>query len=232
MKNILLFLIIISACTSEIEEVKPNSQLIITKVEWFDVDDDRLFKTYYYEYDKKQRLIAIKNNSGFNTIEYSYKDEKVISEYDFEKLTTYTYDNELIISSTNLYISNQVLITNTYEYNSLNQLISEKSFKNDVLICESNYTYNNIDNVKTEDNSCLGSAPFSFEYDNMKNRFSLHFNVGIHKIQRVGNNNQTKVYEGNKLNHTFKYEYNDLGYPISSTVSFGVREEITYDTKY
>ena len=230
-KFYLVFLFIITSCSDEIEEIIPETKLIITKVEWFDVDDNKLFNTYDYKYDKDFNLIAVLDKYSISTQQYFYEDNKVVKSNFGNKYTEYTYDGELITSCKEYQLPfSGTFVRTDFEYNSKDQLISKKSYLGgNILTCQSSYTWNDKGNVETEKNSCSSPEAYTFEYDNMKNRHSLLFNIGIQKIQKITNNNQIKVFNGSSLSHTFEYEYNEFGYPTSSTVSFGVREEITYE---
>lgn len=228
MKKILLLLLFISACQSEIDEEIENSKLLLTKIESYSSNSTEPFQTTFFEYDNKSKLLLTKNQNGWVTNQYVYLNDKIISIESLETLTKYNYEEELIVSSSELNKITNVLVLTDYIYNSKNQLINSKSYVDNILRCESNYTYNDQGNVVTEINSCLSSQTFSYKYDNMNNPTSLLYNNGLLKLFRVDKNNIMKAYEGNSVIYSMSYEYNDQNYPSSRIVSFGIRDVYTY----
>lgn len=228
MKKIFLILLLISACTAQIDEEIENSKLLLTKIESFSANSIEAFQTTFFEYDNNSKLLLTKNQNGWVTNQYVYLDDKIISIESSEMLTKYNYKEELIVSSTELNKRTNVLVLTDYRYNSKNQLINSKSYVDTILRCESNYTYNDQGNVVSEMNSCLSSKTFSYEYDNRNNPTSLLYNSGLLKLLRVDKNNIIKAYEGNAVIYSMNYEYNDQNYPSSRIVSFGVRDVYTY----
>lgn len=185
MKKIFLILLLISACTAQIDEEIENSKLLLTKIESFSANSIEPFQTTFFEYDNNSKLLLTKNQNGWVTNQYVYLNDKIISIESPEMQTKYNYKEELIVSSTELNKRTNVLVLTDYRYNSKNQLINSKSYVDTILRCESNYTYNDQGNVVTEMNSCLSSQTFSYEYDNRNNPTSLLYNSGLLKLLRV-----------------------------------------------
>lgn len=150
--------------------------------------------TYTYTYDSKGNIISRSANGS-------------------PAETTYSYDaNNRLIQTVNFNT-----VTN-YAYNPSGQLISEVSSSTGVFPAPTTYTYPNT----TTRNPSTKARPYAniienyvYEYDNKVNPEKF-----LDRPSLATDNNVTKV-TWNSGNYTFSrtytYEYNDKGYPVSST---------------
>ena len=241
MRKIILisFLALILSCNSDDDDNGlSNSRLKITRIDQF--SNNNSIGTTLFEYDEELRLIAQKDGAGNVIFTYNYENDRITSIVSNSSTTIYNYNGDLITSTSNS--ENNALVE--YEYNSLEQLITSKSYEDGILQCEINYTFNSEDNIETVTNSCFnsGSGPNNFEYDNMKNQNSILFNSGLLKIFAVGfgNNNIKRALDNNStVLYTVTYEYNNQGYPtvsiatIPDIISGGTstfRNDYTYES--
>jgi hypothetical protein len=229
MKKIFLILLFILACTSQGDVEFETSKLLLTRIESYNLNSNEPFQITFFNYDQELKLVSTNDKSGWNTTQYAYEKDKIISIENGETLTKYNYEGELIVSSSLLNKITKILVLTDYKYNLNNQLVNLKNYKNNTLICETSYTYDDQNNVKTEIDPCSRSEKLSFEYDNMKNPYALLYNKGLLKVFKTLNNNITKTYEGDSVLFTMNYVYNEQNYPSSATVSYGVKNVYIYE---
>lgn len=174
--------------------------------------------TYSYNSGNKLAQAISENENGIFTTVYNYSGDNItLLEYSNGQSRDFNYENDLIISSTH-YLDNSTR-TYQYQYNSTQQMIKEKEYVGQDLLCTKIFQYDTNDNVIYAELPCNNSN-IEFEYDTKKNPNSLLYPENYLKIFLNGKNNvnefSTEYSSGGNttiFTTTVTLEYNSDNYP-------------------
>ncbi len=233
MKKIILlsFLTIgIISCSSDNNTTTSGIKMlkIISKDYSGGVQQNERTTTYTYENDLVSKVITTSlNSSVIESTELTYQNGKLKQIYGYlssastgissPSITIYSYTGDLITSST--FSENGKNSSETYTYNSSNQLINRKNFKSDgTLDRDTNFEYFADGNLRKR---TVTTIPNNFEvlydsYDNKKNPMELIFTSAYIRSTPISQNNLTAY-----KNIIYEYEYNSNNYPTKSILKVG-----------
>lgn len=233
MKKITLLFVIslFFGCNSDdTSNTNPATAYKLTKIEEFN-ENGVLRETITFEYDSNFRVKKITEvnpnpNPNVAIWEYMYNGDRVSSIVINGETTQFEYSGDLITSST--FTEDGIVFTDEFEYNSSNQLVSEKQYTDGVLDCETTYQYAQ-GNVSTMSDSCfIGSIDIT--YDDRLNPETLAYNNAMQKIYQITPNNEnSRTHNGSGFTETSTYTYNSENYPESRSLN---AFNIMYTTNY
>jgi hypothetical protein len=226
MKKTLFFLctsiLLICSCSENepVGEEAPN--ILIEKI----ISSDGKIQTFRYSGNRLDTIVYDKDSA----IVYSYSGELIskaeILDSNYEptgKYETYSYSKN---TRSKKYYHNNILIKEEFFTYNLDRTfvktIKKYNISNNALIgslIEKNYldlNGNIIKKEKLEENNSISQTD-SFTYDDKNGMFrNLLLSVYFSNVGK-GANNLTNHQSSSGTNITYTYQYNDFGYPISST---------------
>lgn len=206
--------VLLAACGSDdLDNVSQNNAPsgILIKVEVYFPTTETNVKTNF-NYNSSGKIESINSETRYDgetttsSEKYEYNSNNQIwkTYVDNALRSQYSFTNNLITST--VFVSNQHSLI--YTYNDLERLIKSKHYdENNILISETNNIYDNEGNLIGTNGNVTNS------YDDKNNPF-----VAVYEGQEL-----SKLYfinPSNVLNkgsiYTYDYEYNSLGFPITS----------------
>lgn len=223
-------------CQSDDNDENSNSGMKPKKYKVVESDGNSWKLNFQYN----GNLITKVTTDFGNTITFSYDNGKLKNykvEYDGEEPETYNvvYENDLLKQISNSTNSEKYI----FEYNSNKQVSKSKYYENNNLLETESYEYDNYGNIiETK----LGSTSFQTSFDSSNNPFRYVFpqmdaentyewfgglvnNETISKVKHSTSSNYTTQY-------TYSYEYNSENYPTKRTQKSpngSVQEVVTYE---
>jgi hypothetical protein len=224
MKKIILGFIAITifGCSSDNDNsntpIPETSLKLINKIETNLITNKTETINFTYEKGILVKSEEIESNGSTFKTEFVYENGKLKTQNYFENLipdgtNTFTYTGNVVSSS--LSSEDNMYFLHKYTYNSSNQLINAKQFRDDKLEDNKDFEYNsqgNMSKIIYTSNNIISTI----EYDNKKNPYLLLFSEAIlNSNDEAGfsKNNITKEAGSSGGITTYEYTYNDKGYP-------------------
>jgi RHS repeat-associated protein len=188
-------------------------------------------RTTHYEYDELNRQKTIKDAEGGITAYTYYNDGKTATIKDAatnsDNTTTYTYDIAGRLTKEHTALGDRI-----YGYDEVNNRISTK----DRNLHTTNYTYDNLNRIKTEIWDGTGKQ-FTYTYDKNSNRLSandgaIKYNYTydntdlLTQVERVDETNPTNP------NVSFNYEYDKVGNLTKADELIGTNLQVSTAYQY